>query len=83
LVGLKRAGCTSAEINALKKAYRILYHSGYTLDRALQELELFPDEDRVRHLHHFLQLSIAGNGRRGPIPGNKSAGKDGSLIVDS
>jgi UDP-N-acetylglucosamine acyltransferase len=71
LIGLKRAGCTNEDLAILKKAYRTIYHSGYTLERALSELELFPDEERVRHLHHFLKLSIAGNGRRGPIPGGK------------
>jgi UDP-N-acetylglucosamine acyltransferase len=75
LVGLKRAGCTAEDLAILKKAYRTIYHSGHTLDRALSELELFPSEERVQHLRNFLQLSIAGNGRRGPIPGGKAAAK--------
>jgi UDP-N-acetylglucosamine acyltransferase len=73
LVGLKRAGCSSEELSTLKKAFRLLYHSGLTLDRALAELDLLPYQERVQHLHRFFQLSIGGKGRRGPIPGNTSS----------
>lgn len=67
-VGLKRAGLTEAEMAILKKAFKVLYRSGYTLNQSLQELELFLDNPYVQHLHNFLQLS-QGSNRRGPIPG--------------
>ena len=35
LVGLKRAGFTRSDIQALKTAYRILYRSGLKLEEAL------------------------------------------------
>lgn len=73
LVGLKRAGCNPEELAILKKAFRTIYHSNYTIDRALSELELFPDNERIQHLRRFLKLSIGGNGRRGPIPGKTSS----------
>jgi UDP-N-acetylglucosamine acyltransferase len=76
LIGLKRAGCNTEELTILKKAFRTIYHSGYTIDRALEELQLFPYEERVQHLQNFLRLSASGNGRRGPIPGKTSSKTD-------
>lgn len=69
LVGLKRSGMTASELGYLKKAFRILYHSGLTLNQALEQLDLLPDNEHLQHLRHFLQLSLM-SGRRGPIPGN-------------
>ncbi len=73
-VGLKRSGI--AELNqgqvfqTLKKAFRILYRSGLTLNQALEQLELLPASEQLQHLHHFLQLSQT-KGRRGLIPGRR------------
>ena len=71
-VGLKRAGVMEANqgqvFQTLKKAFRLLYRSGLPLTQALEQLELLPDNDYLRHLHQFLQQSRA-KGRRGPIPG--------------
>lgn len=69
LVGLKRAGLNTTELENLKKAFRLLYRSEMTLNQALAELELLPDNKYVQHLRQFLQLSISGERRRGPIPG--------------
>lgn len=78
LVGLKRTGIAAVEgggaFQTLKKAFRILYRSGLTLNQALEQLELLPDNEHLQHLHRFLQLSLS-EGRRGPIPG-RSLSKD-------
>jgi UDP-N-acetylglucosamine acyltransferase len=70
-IALKRNNLSSEEIALLKKAFRTLYHSGLTLKESLGELDLFPDNQYIRHLRDFLQLSITGEGRRGLIPGSK------------
>ena len=70
LVGLKRAGITAAELASLKKAFRLLYRSEFTLKSALEELELLPNNPNLQHLHHFLQMSQLP-GRRGPIAGKR------------
>ncbi|MBC6421627.1 MAG: acyl-ACP--UDP-N-acetylglucosamine O-acyltransferase [Hormoscilla sp. SP12CHS1] len=70
LVGLKRACVTAEELGLLKKAWRILYHSGLTFRQALEQLELLPDSEQLQHLHQFMRSSIT-EGRRGPIPGKR------------
>jgi UDP-N-acetylglucosamine acyltransferase len=79
LVGLKRAGFMDEDggkaFQGLKKAFRLLYHSGLTLNEALEELNLLPENDHVQRLRQFLQLSQQ-QGRRGPIPGKKKGVRD-------
>lgn len=75
LVGLKRAGMTASELGLLKKAFRTLYRSGYTLSEALEHLDLLPDNDYLGHLRRFLQLSQMEK-RRGLIPGRRLKGDD-------
>lgn len=70
LVGLKRAGMTATDLGLLKKAFRTLYRSEYTLSRALEQLDLLPDNEHLQHLRRFLQLSQM-EGRRGSIPGRR------------
>lgn len=60
LVGLKRAGLTSAEIQSLKKAYKILYRSGLKLEDALKQIESEVDTDHARHLVRFVRSSERG-----------------------
>lgn len=69
-VGLERAGLTEEDLQILKKTFRILYRSGYTFDRALEQLELLPENHHLQHLRRFLQQSVT-KGRRGLIPGKK------------
>lgn len=69
-IGLKRAGLTDADRSYLKKAFRILYRSGLTLNEALEQLDLLPDNQHIQHLRRFLQLSQM-KGRRGPMPGRR------------
>lgn len=73
-VGLQRAGLDKLDngeiLWSLKKAFKVLYRSGLTLNQALEQLDLLPDNEPVQHLRQFLQLSQA-EGRRGPIPGQR------------
>jgi UDP-N-acetylglucosamine acyltransferase len=73
-VGLRRAGITEADQGqvwqTLKKAFRILYHSGLPLNQALEQLDLLPDNQHLQHLRRFLQMSHQLE-RRGSIPGNR------------
>lgn len=67
LIGLKRSGLSAAEIGELKKAFRILYRSGYTVNEALEQLDLLGNRDHLQHLRHFVRESISPN-RRGLTP---------------
>lgn len=69
LVGLKRAGLSDEEMNVLKKAFRVLYRSNYSMSEAIEQLSLLPDYESIQHLRQFLQLSTTGDKRRGIIPG--------------
>jgi UDP-N-acetylglucosamine acyltransferase len=73
LVGMKRANFSSAELGALKDAYRLLYSSGLPLQQALGALDL--STEQVRHLQEFLQASTLAP-RRGPIPGRAMERRD-------
>jgi UDP-N-acetylglucosamine acyltransferase len=59
--GLKRRGFSPDSLNALRKAYKILYRSGKTLDQAITELEqLAPENEEVGRFTHFLQNVTRG-----------------------
>ena len=73
LVGLKRAGLTSADLAILKNAFRILYRSGKLFSEALNELQLLSENKYAQELHQFLSMSL-GSERRGPMPGKRSKG---------
>ena len=74
-VGLKRAGLTAEEFSLLKKAFRILYRSGYRLEEALEQLGLLSDHPKIQHLRQFIQAAKTSQ-RRGLIPGKKPSTKD-------
>ena len=65
LVGLKRHHFSEETLKALKKAYRIIFRSGLTLEKALKKVE--EDEisrtPEVQHLLHFIQNSKRGISR--------------------
>ncbi len=73
-IGLKRAGFTPENIALLKKAFRILYRSGYRLEEALQQLELLPDHPNLHHLSRFMRSAITSD-RRGLVPGKRSSSR--------
>ena len=58
-VGLRRAGFTPEERQALKRAYQILFRSGLPLAAALAALEQMEDA-HVRHLASFIRGSRRG-----------------------
>jgi UDP-N-acetylglucosamine acyltransferase len=54
-VGLKRFHFSEASVKALKKAYRIIFRSGLTLEKAVKQAQ----EDGISQLpevQHFLQF---------------------------
>lgn len=60
-VGLKRHHFSEATLNALKQAYRILFRSHLTLQKALERMEAeVPPLPEVRHLLSFLKDSKRG-----------------------
>jgi len=60
-VGLKRHGFPEATMSALKKAYRILFRSHLTLNKAMERVEAeVPDLSEIRHLLAFLKSSKRG-----------------------
>lgn len=71
LVGLRRAGVSPEEVTVLKKVFRSLYRSGKTVNQALEELDLLPDNEYLQHLRRFLQMSQRSD-RRGLIPGKRT-----------
>ena len=61
-IGLKRANFSGETLKALKKAYRIFFRSGLTLQKAIKqigedEISRFPE---VQHLLHFVKQSKRG-----------------------
>ena len=60
LVGLRRAGFTHADVQALKAAYRLLYRSGLKLEDALQRIESEIPTDHARELVTFIRGSQRG-----------------------
>jgi UDP-N-acetylglucosamine acyltransferase len=60
LVGLKRAGFTRPDIQALKKAYQILYRSGLKLEAALGRIEAEVPTEHTVHLVRFIRASKRG-----------------------
>ncbi len=60
VVGLRRAGFSKAQIDALKTAYRILYRSGLKLEEALSRIEAELDTEHTQHLAAFIRSSKRG-----------------------
>jgi UDP-N-acetylglucosamine acyltransferase len=58
-VGLRRAGFSAEERNALKNAYRLLFRSGLALEEALREMAKL-DDSNVEHLINFIRDSKRG-----------------------
>jgi len=61
ITGLKRNNFPEATINNLKKAYKIIFRSGMTLNNALEKVKLeLPDSEEVNSLVGFIQKSERG-----------------------
>jgi UDP-N-acetylglucosamine acyltransferase len=60
-VGLKRNGFTSDEVDALRRAYKIIFRRGLTVQQAIVELvEMLPDCDKISALIEGLKSSSRG-----------------------
>lgn len=70
-IALKRNNLSSTEISSIRKAFKILYKSNLTLEKALDELSLVSDNQYLQHLHDFISSSITQKRRRGVITGKK------------
>jgi UDP-N-acetylglucosamine acyltransferase len=67
LVGLKRKGFGPERREALKKAYKIMYRSGFSISHSLRELEkMEPPSEDVRYLADFIKGSRRGVLLRSP-----------------
>jgi UDP-N-acetylglucosamine acyltransferase len=60
-IGLKRHGFSDQTINAIKKAYKILFREKRTLKDAIRKVrEDFPDSPEIRHLIEFIEKNKRG-----------------------
>ncbi len=64
-VGLKRANFSEETLKALKKAYRIIFRSSLTLEKAIKRMgeDEISKTPEVQHLLHFIQYSKRGIAR--------------------
>jgi UDP-N-acetylglucosamine acyltransferase len=64
-VGLKRANFSEETLKALKKAYRIIFRSSLTLEKAIKRMgeDEISKTPEVQHLLHFIQHSKRGIAR--------------------
>jgi len=60
LVGLRRAGITRDEIQALKAAFKLLYRSGLKRQEALERILIEAPSDHTRHVVDFIEQSKRG-----------------------
>ena len=60
LVGLRRAGLGSEEIERIRRAYRIVFRSGLPLDVALARVEEEVDGPHAKHMVEFIRASERG-----------------------
>lgn len=60
LVGLQRKGFTPEQRMELKRAYKLLYCSGFSISHSLQELKKYEQDANIRLLIDFIQGSKRG-----------------------
>jgi UDP-N-acetylglucosamine acyltransferase len=60
VVGLRRAGFSHSDVQALKTAYKLLYRSGLKLEDALGRIETDVPTDHTKHLVDFIRSSKRG-----------------------
>lgn len=60
VVGLKRAGFTYPQVQALKQAYRLLFKSGLKLEDALARIESEVPTEHTLHVVRFVRASKRG-----------------------
>lgn len=60
LVGLRRAGFSHSDVQALKTAYKLLYRSNLKLEDALVRIETEVPTEHTKHLVEFIRSSKRG-----------------------
>lgn len=60
VVGLRRAGFSHSDVQALKTAYKLLYRSGLKLEDALTRIEAEVPTEHTLHLARFIRASERG-----------------------
>jgi len=60
VVGLRRAGFSSAQRQAIKQAYRVIYQPGIKLQQAMEELKASNPTDEVTHIIQFIEANQRG-----------------------
>jgi UDP-N-acetylglucosamine acyltransferase len=60
VIGMRRANMSSAERQAVRRVYRVLYGSGLAPARALERLRAEPSSNAVRALLNFVEGSTRG-----------------------
>jgi UDP-N-acetylglucosamine acyltransferase len=71
-VGLRRAGFSREEIDALRRAYKLLFHEGLNIQEALARIEAEVPTEHTLHLIEFVRTSKRGiprprlKGAKGP-----------------
>jgi UDP-N-acetylglucosamine acyltransferase len=73
LVGLQRAGFSKDQINALRKAFRVLFRQGHNVPQALAVLEADP---AIQTPEVLRLMDFARTTSRGLCPGSRSAQDD-------
>lgn len=58
--GLKRRGFESTTLNSLKRAYRLLYRSGLTLDKAIEAMQELPESKELSVFVNFISEKNRG-----------------------
>ena len=60
VVGLRRAGFSSAQRQAIKQAYQVIYQSGMKLQQALAKLKTSDPTSEVAHIIEFIEANERG-----------------------
>ena len=60
VVGMRRGGFSQEQRSAIKRAYKVLYHSGMNLSQALETLESEPQTAEVENIIRFFKDSRRG-----------------------
>jgi UDP-N-acetylglucosamine acyltransferase len=63
-IGLKRHGFSDSSVNAIKKAYRLLFREKLTLKEAIKKVhDELPNSPEIRHLIEFIEKNKRGISR--------------------
>ena len=61
IVGLKRRNFSQESIDALEKAYDLIYNSTLNVSQAIQKIEAeLPQTEEIRHVIEFIEKSKRG-----------------------